>query len=137
MSEYTRQDTGTLRITIREAAYRLGVTEAAIRKRIQRGSLEKELGSDGRVYVYLDLGQDISHPTSQVHRDPMVDELVEELKDRVALLERTLDRKSLEAERYQQIVAGLTQTNKLATQLREPEAPGAARRSSECGRRTG
>ena len=137
MSEYTRQDTGTLRITIREAAYRLGVTEDAIRKRIQRGSLEKELGSDGRVYVYLDLGQDISHPKSQVHRDPMVDELVEELKDRVAFLERALDRKSLEAERYQQIVAGLTQTNKLATQLREPEAPGAARRSSECGGRTG
>jgi len=109
---------------------------AAIRKRIQRGSLEKELGSDGRVYVYLDQGQDISHPTSQVHRDPMVDELVEELKDRGAFLVRALD-KSLEAKRYQQIVAGLTQINKLATQLSEPEAPGAARRYSGCGGRTG
>jgi hypothetical protein len=69
--------------------------------------------------VYLDLGQGISHPTSQVHRDPMVNELVEELKDRGAFLERALDRKSLEAERYQQIVAGLTQTNKFATQLTE------------------
>ena len=44
----TEQDTGNLRVTIREAANRLGVTEAAIRKRIQRGSLDKELGSDGR-----------------------------------------------------------------------------------------
>ena len=45
----TGQDTGTLRVTIREAVARLGVSEAAIRKRIQRGSLEKEMGTDGRV----------------------------------------------------------------------------------------
>jgi hypothetical protein len=111
MSEYTGQDTGTLRVTIREAAARLGVTEAAIRKRIQRGSLGKELGSDGRVYVYLDLSRDMSHYESQVHRDPLVEELVEELRDRLAFLEQALERRSVEAERYQQIVAGLTQTN--------------------------
>jgi hypothetical protein len=120
----TGQDNGTLRVTIREAAHRLGVTEAAIRMRIQRGSLEKELGSDGMVYVYLDLSQDVSHPESQVHRDPLVEELVEELRDRVAFLERALERRSLEAERYQQIVTGLTQTNnQLAGRLREQEAP--------------
>jgi hypothetical protein len=45
MSEDAGQDNGTLRVTIREAAARLGVTEAAIRKRIQRGSLDKEMGS--------------------------------------------------------------------------------------------
>jgi hypothetical protein len=124
MSEYTGQDTGTLRVTIREAAARLGVTEAAIRKRIQRGSLGKELGSDGRVYVYLDLSRDMSHYESQVHRDPLVEELVEELRDRLAFLEQALERRSVEAERYQQIVAGLTQTNnQLATRLRELEAP--------------
>ena len=111
MSGHAGQDNGTLRVTIREAANRLGVTEAAIRKRIQRGSLGKELGQDGRVYVYLDFSQDTSHPESQVHRDPLVEELVEELRDRVAFLERSLERRSLEAERYQQIVAGLTQTN--------------------------
>jgi hypothetical protein len=120
----TGQDNGTLRVTIREAAARLGVTEAAIRKRIQRGSLGKELGEDGRVYVYLDLSRDTSHPESQVHRDPLVEELLEELRDRVAFLERSLERRSVEAERYQQIVAGLTQTNnQLASRLRELEAP--------------
>jgi hypothetical protein len=124
MSEYTGQDNETPRVTIKEAARGLGVSEAAIRKRIQRGTLEKELGSDGRVYVYLDLRQDVSHPKSQVHRDPLVEALVEELKDRVAFLERALDQRGMEAERYQQIVAGLTQTNnQLATQLRELEAP--------------
>jgi hypothetical protein len=120
----TGQDNGTLRVTIREAAARLGVTEAAVRKRIQRGSLGKEMGEDGRVYVYLDLSQGMSHPESQVHRDPLVEELLEELRDRVAFLERSLERRSVEAERYQQIVAGLTQTNnQLASRLRELEAP--------------
>jgi hypothetical protein len=74
--------------------------------------------------VYLDLTQDIPRPESQVHRDPLVEELVEELRDRVAFLEQALDRRSVEAERYQQIVTSLTQTtNQLATQLRELEAP--------------
>ena len=124
MSEYTGQDNGTLRVTIREAASRLGVTEAAVRKRIQRGSLGKETGGDGRVYVYLDLSSDMSHPEPQVHRDPAVEELVEELRDRVAFLERSLERRSLEAERYQQIVAGLTQTNnQLSSRVLELEAP--------------
>ena len=89
------------------------------------GISDKAPGKDGRVYVYLDLTQDMYHPESQVHRDP----LVEELRDRVAFLERALERRSVEAERYQQIVAGLTQTNnQLAGRLREIEAP---RTSSE------
>ena len=128
VSQHTGQDNGTLRVTIREAAARLGVTEAAIRKRIQRGSLGKELGQDGRVYVYLDLSRDTSHPESQVHRDP----LVEELRDRVAFLERSLERRSLEAERYQQIVAGLSQTNnQLSARVLELDAPTDAPAASE------
>ena len=124
MSEHVGQDSGILRVTIREAAARLGVTEAAIRKRIQRGSLDKEMGEDGRVYVYLDLTQDTSHPESQIYRDPLVEELIEELRDRVAYLERSLERRSVEAERYQQIVAGLTQTNnQLSARVLELEAP--------------
>jgi hypothetical protein len=74
MSECAGRDNGTLRVTIREAANRLGVTEAALRKRIQRGSLDKELGSDGKAYVYLDLTLGMSHPKSQVHREPPVKE---------------------------------------------------------------
>jgi excisionase family DNA binding protein len=49
------------RITVQEAAYRLGVKDDAIRKRIQRGTLEHEKDSDGRVYVYLDATHDASH----------------------------------------------------------------------------
>jgi len=49
---------------------------------------------------------------------------VEELRDCVAFLERSLERRSVEAERYQQIVAGLTQTNNNhSARLLELEAP--------------
>ncbi len=128
MSEYVGQDNGTLRVTIREAASRLGVTEAAIKKRIQRGSLDKEMGQDGRVYVYLDLYRDMSNPESQVDHEP----LVEELRDRVRFLERELDRRSVEAERYQHIVAGLATANaNLTDRLKELEAPTRAPVSSQ------
>jgi hypothetical protein len=58
------EHTGTLRVTIREAAARLGVTEGAIRKRLQGGSLPKEQGEDGTVYVYLPVSHDASHDAS-------------------------------------------------------------------------
>jgi hypothetical protein len=75
------------------------------------------------VYVYLDLTQDVSHPKPQVQHDPLVEVSGEELKDRLAFLERALDRRGMEAERYQQIVAGLTHTNdRLVAQARELEA---------------
>ena len=45
---------GRYRVTIQEAARRLGVKEAAVRKRIERGTLEKEKDADGRVYVYVE-----------------------------------------------------------------------------------
>jgi len=43
------------RVTVAEAAARLGVKEQAIRKRIQRGTLTYDKDDDGRVYVYLDM----------------------------------------------------------------------------------
>ncbi len=45
------QDTAQYRVTIQEAARRLGVKEDAIRKRIQRGSLRHEKAEEGRVFV--------------------------------------------------------------------------------------
>jgi hypothetical protein len=119
MSEYVGQDSGTLRVTIREAATRLGVTEAAIRKRIQRGSLDKEMGDDGRVYVYLDLSQDKSHPESQVDSGA----LVESLQDQIAFLRTQLDVRAEEIQRRDVIISQLTQANAaLAARVPELEA---------------
>jgi hypothetical protein len=41
-------------LTVREAAERLEISEAAVRKRMQRGTLDHEKWPDGRVYVSLD-----------------------------------------------------------------------------------
>jgi hypothetical protein len=119
MSDHAGQDNGTLRVTIREAANRLGVTEAAVRKRIQRGSLEKEMGRDGRVYVYLDLRRDMSHPESQAHRDP----LVEELRDRLRFLEDQLQQANDRDRENRRIIAALTQRIPEIEAPREHEAP--------------
>jgi hypothetical protein len=116
MSEYSGQDSGTLRVTIREAAARLGVTEAAIRKRIQRGSLDKEMGTDGRVYVYLDLSHDKSHPKSHVESEA----LIENLQDQVAYLRSQLEVRAEEIQRRDVIISQLTQAN-AALAARVPE----------------
>jgi len=47
---------GVDRLTIQEAARRLGVSEGAVRKRVTRGTLRHEKDDDGRVYIYLDAG---------------------------------------------------------------------------------
>jgi excisionase family DNA binding protein len=59
-------------ITVQEVARRLGVKEDAIRKRMQRGTLEHEKDSnDGRVYVFLDAAQDRrTAPKGPHHRGP-------------------------------------------------------------------
>jgi hypothetical protein len=46
------------RLTLRQAAARLGVSESAIRKRVERRTLRSDKGPDGRRYVYLDTGAD-------------------------------------------------------------------------------
>src|SRR5918993_4131514 len=119
MSDHAGQDNGTLRVTIREAATRLGITEAAIRKRIQRGSLGKEMGQDGRVYVSLDLSQDKSHPESQLESEA----LVESLQDQISFLRTQLDVRAEEIQRRDVIISQLTQANAaLAARVPELEA---------------
>jgi hypothetical protein len=96
----------TDRVTVQEAAKRLGVKDDAIRKRIQRATLEHDKDPDGRVYVYLDATEDESYdgqsgaktrPTSQdATQDAVVlakDETISELRDQVDFLRRELERK--------------------------------------------
>lgn len=116
------------RLTVQEAADRLGVKEDAVRKRIQRGSLvhEKE---DGRVYVYLDVTQDAAqdayHPQAQVEGDG---ELVDELRDHIRFLRGQLDEERESRRRADTIIAQLTQANaSLARRVPELEAPSGSR----------
>ena len=70
---------GVDRLTIQEAARRLGVSEGAIRKRVARGTLEHHKDEDGRIYVYLDAGVDEG-------ADPNSNALISQLRDEVAYL---------------------------------------------------
>ena len=87
---------GRYRVTIQEAAERLGVKEGAIRKRIERGTIknEKEESENGRVYVYIDEpppedydnGYDISYPAGY-------DILIRSQQEQIEFLRRELERK--------------------------------------------
>ena len=78
------------RVSVPDAASRLGTTEGALRKRIARGTLPHERDAEGRVWVLLDARvdestqqEDTEHPTGQ----DRTQELIEELQDRVRSLE--------------------------------------------------
>jgi excisionase family DNA binding protein len=59
------QDTTHDRVTIQEAARRLGVKEDAVRKRIQRGTLQHEKTKEGQVFVWVDAAQDTTQDTTE------------------------------------------------------------------------
>jgi hypothetical protein len=77
------------RVTVQEAARQLGITESAVRKRVQRGLLQHDKEPDGRLYVYLDM-QDIDRDEI---RDNSYDMLVRRLENENEFLRRELERK--------------------------------------------
>jgi hypothetical protein len=133
----TEQGQDRRRVTVAEAAEILGITAEAVRTRIKRGKLDSVKdppGRTGTVYVLLEADQTgpNTDPTSQ-GQDQTSDQtqLVVSLREQVAFLQgvvatrdRELELRSREAERYQQIVAGLTQANtEQARAIRAIEAP--------------
>lgn len=136
------------RVTIQEAARRLGVKDDAIRKRIQRGSIEHDKDDSGRVYVYLeDATHDRSHDAykdstryasrdgraQDTSQDTTHDVLVGALDDQVQYLrgvietrDRELETRAEELAEMRRIVAALTQ--------RIPELPPAPREAPETTR---
>jgi excisionase family DNA binding protein len=62
-------DADRQRLTLQEAAHRLGVSESAIRKRVKRGTLDSVKTEKGRVLVYLDEGAVPSAPGADTTTD--------------------------------------------------------------------
>jgi len=112
------------RLTVAQAAGLLGITEGAVRSRIKRGTLPTAK-EGGTVFVLLGGG------TSEANQSPNAGEptdqsglVVAQLLDRVASLERQLERRGDETERLHQIIAGLAQANaEQARTIRAIEAP--------------
>src|SRR5215212_11311205 len=114
------------RLTIQEAAHRLGVSDSAVRKRIKRGTVQREKTEDGRVLVYMEpsvLG-------AEEVRTPERDALISEMQQRLALLERELDVRTEEIRRRDTIIMNMTEAMK-ALNPPAPEDSSEARESPE------
>lgn len=97
------------RYTVAEAARALGITETAVRARIQRGTLDSERDG-GTVYVRLSADE----ATDKTHEQS---ELVEALRDQIDTLKRQLDESNAANGENRRIIAALTQ------RIPELEAP--------------
>jgi hypothetical protein len=122
------------RVTMQEAADLLGVSNEAIRKRIESGTLRSGVEEDGRRYVYLEAGREVAADERPTHEhalhehDELISEMVGELHDEVHYLReqlrQELERRSAEVERFQQTIRALTSANVSLTQrLRALEPP--------------
>jgi hypothetical protein len=104
------------RLTIPEAARRLGITDAAVRKRYERGTLKGEKGKDGRIYVFVDAGYT---------ERPGEASVVEILSSQVEDLRARLDEANERDRENRRIIAALT------SRIPELEAPVSPERPSE------
>jgi excisionase family DNA binding protein len=99
-SDQDRPQDGLDRLTVAEAAERLGVTQDAVRKRMARGTI-RHVREDGRLYVYLDTFERASKTVqdegqadaSKTVQDVGQDRYIAALEDQVQFLRRELERK--------------------------------------------
>ena len=122
------RDAAQDRVTIQEAAQRLGVKEDAVRKRIQRGTMRHEKAEDGRVYVWVAAAQDMAQnepeKSQDEYWDTAQDERVEDLREQVAYLRRQLDEEREARRRADTILVQLSAANaEQARTIRAIEAP--------------
>ncbi len=113
---------GVDRITVQEAARRLGVSEGAVRKRVARGTIRHDKGEDGRVYVHLDAGVDAGQ---DVGVDPHSNALTSQLREEIAYLREENRRKDeiimQQAVTMRQLTAAQEPRESPETVVEEPE----------------
>ena len=100
-SQQDRPQDGLDRLTVAQAADRLGITQDAVRKRIARGTIRHTKDYEGRIFVFLDTferesktdqdnGQDGGSKTVP---DADQDKYTRSLEDQINFLRRELERK--------------------------------------------
>jgi len=126
------QDTAQDRVTIQEAAQRLGVKEDAIRKRIQRGSLRHEKTEEGRVYVWVGAAQDTTQDEDEdAYRDTAQDALLSAKDETIAALREQLTQANERDRENRRIIAALT--SRIPAIEAPQDMPPDARESDERG----
>jgi hypothetical protein len=124
------EDDSVERLSVTEAAERLGVTRDAIHKRIRMGSIEHEQGADGRFYVYVDASTTAADTSTDLSVDDRTDLLIAEMQDRI----RSLEEANRENRR---IIAALTSRippMEAPASPESPQAPSEARATEQPGR---
>ena len=116
------QMTGQRRYTVHEAAVLLGLSVDAVRKRAERGSLKREKGPDGTVYIILDTDQ--STPGHDESSDESsTSQLVDSLQDQVRYLRQELDVRNDELRRKDHLLAAALERIPELETPREPSEP--------------
>ncbi len=95
------------RVTVIEAASILGITPDAVRSRLRRGTLPKEVGEDGTVFVRLN-GDGRDGRTDQPTDQPTV-AYINALRSENELLRRELEDRKEESRRKDHIIMTLAQ----------------------------
>jgi predicted transcriptional regulator len=135
---HDRRDEGT---TVAQAARILGITEGAVRKRVERGKLAAERVTGGRLIVHLDSDTTATDTTAtDATRDRLrqssderymrsLEEQVEYLRSQ---LKQEREARTEERRRQDTVIAQLLQANaEHARTIRELEAPSEPRESPQ------
>jgi excisionase family DNA binding protein len=83
------------RITVREAADRLGVTPDAIRQRIKRGTIPHDKDEDGLTYVYLTPSATVTDASANTDHKGVTEALLRAYEDQISFLRAELERKDM------------------------------------------
>ncbi len=124
MRSYADRPQTDRRVPVPEAATILGISPEAVRQRLKRGTLDKEKGADGAVYVILDADRDRHNGdgTADITTDlSLMQAHLDSMRDEIGHLRRQLDAWQEEARRKDHIIAGLVE--RLPPQLEAPESP--------------
>jgi hypothetical protein len=130
-------DAGLDRVTIQEAARRLGISEGAVRKRVTRNTLRHDKAPGGRVFVYLDSGID-GGVDGRV--DANTNALIAQLRDEVDYLRAESRRKDeiimQQATTVRQLTSGSSREPPESPETVEEESEGAEPHPATAGPQT-
>ena len=116
------------RMTVSEAARVLGISEGAVRKRVERGKLQAEHTPDGRLVVYLDTSATArDHVRDESYDNVTTEQYIRSLEDQVGYLRQQLDAereaRTEERRRHDTILAQLTSRIPELEPARDPIPP--------------
>ncbi len=101
------------RLSLKEVAEVLGISEDGVRKRVKRGSIPHDRDEDGKLYVYLDASETEADMSGDASGDTPVWTLVDQLRSENEYLRE-------ESRRKDHIIAGLVER---IPELEAPAAP--------------